>query len=244
MSHFASIRSFRRTIDVSDDGLLPPEGFRQRGPAVSGTRLLLIRHGESYANARGVAGGPRGDGGLTDLGRRQANALAERLAMSGELDEATALYTSTLPRAQQTSEILRSSLPSHLSLVVEHDLCELSVGEGDGLTWAEFAARFPAVNWDDNPTQRCAPGGESLIEFYERCRVIIAELCDRHPNSLIVAVAHGGVIEQALKMAQGLSAATRLGPRIEHCSMTEIEFRSKKHRVLRYNDLSPLPKRG
>ena len=45
----------------SEDRRLPPSGFRQRGPKPSGTRLMLIRHGESYANADGLAGGPIGD---------------------------------------------------------------------------------------------------------------------------------------------------------------------------------------
>ena len=99
---------------MSEEDRLPPEGFRQRGPRPSGTRLLMVRHGESRANADGVAGGPIGDGGLTDLGRRQARALAERLARSRELDGASALYTSTLPRAIETAEIVRASLPERM----------------------------------------------------------------------------------------------------------------------------------
>ena len=74
----------------SEDKRLPPAGFRQRGPKPTGTRLLLIRHGESYANADGLAGGPIGDGGLTPLGRRQAQALVDRLArhlVANEIDE-------------------------------------------------------------------------------------------------------------------------------------------------------------
>ncbi len=72
-------------IDDKDENRLPPEGFRQRGPAPRGTRLLLIRHGECVANAEGLAGGPIGDGGLTALGRRQAMALARRLEITKEL---------------------------------------------------------------------------------------------------------------------------------------------------------------
>ena len=113
---------------MSEETRLPPDGFRQRGPAPSGTRLLMIRHGESRANADGVAGGPLGDGGLTELGRRQARALAERLAMSRELDAASAFYTSTLPRAIETGEIVARSLPSSLVAVADESLCEIDVG--------------------------------------------------------------------------------------------------------------------
>ena len=226
---------------MSEDDKLPPSGFRQRGPAVTGTRLLLVRHGESYANARGVAGGPQGDGGLTPKGIRQAQALARRLAHSSELRETTAFYSSTLPRARQTAEILAPSLPATLSLESRDDLCEINVGEGDGLTWSEFVAKFGAIDWDENPDQLCAPGGESLLGFFSRCETALQSLVSQHPGELVVAVVHGGVIEQAMKVAQGHPASRRLRPRIENCSMTEIEFAENFTRILRYNDLAPLP---
>jgi probable phosphoglycerate mutase len=225
---------------VNEDALLPPDGFRQRGPLPTGTRLLLIRHGESRANAEGLAGGHKGDGGLTELGRRQSVALRDRLALSHELDAATALYTSTLPRAMETGDIVREALPKSLVPVTDESLCEISVGEGDGLTWSVFVERFGTPDWDSNPDQITAPGGESLLSFFERCRESFERLVARHPGELVVIVAHGGVIEQAMKIYQGLSGSVRLRPRIDNCSMTEIEFRDGRRRLLRYNDRAPL----
>jgi hypothetical protein len=43
-----------------------------------------------------------------------------------------------------------------------------------------------------------------------------------------------------MKLYQGLDGSVRLRPRIEHCSMTEIEFHEGALRLLRYNDLSPI----
>jgi len=226
---------------VSEEENLPPLGVRQRGPVATGTRLLFIRHGESHANANGLAGGQIGDGGLTELGRRQAQALRDRLASSGELASASALYCSTLPRAIQTSQILQAALPAHLTAVHDETLVELKVGVTDGLTWREVSERFPAPNWDEDPSQPCAPGGESLVEFHGRCVEAIERLIERHPGELVVIVSHGGVIEQAMKFYQGLPAGARMRPRIENCSMTEIEFRGSLRRLLRFNDLAPLP---
>ena len=225
----------------SEDQRLPPAGFRQRGPKPTGTRLLLIRHGESYANADGLAGGPLGDGGLTPLGRRQAQALIERLTMSAELSGTTALYTSALPRALETGEMLRVALPADLVPVVDPTLNEIDVGEGDGLRWAEYVERYGAPNWDLEPDALTAPGGESLLGFHERCRAAIERLVARHPHELVVIVTHGGFIEQAMKIHQGLAPKVRLRPRIDNCSMTEIEFRDEGRRLLRYNDRAPLP---
>ena len=221
------------------DERLPPNGFRQRGDPPTGTRLVMIRHGECVANLEGLAGGPIGDGGLTELGRAQSRALARRLAITGELGAAAALYTSTLPRAIETAEILRPAI-GDLVPVPDEALCELKVGEADGLTWAEVEARFVLPNWDEDPDQRNVPGGESLVGFFERCVGAIERLVARHPRELVVLVVHGGFIEQALKHYQGLGAGVRLRPRIENCSMTEIEYNGPRTRLLRYNDLSPI----
>jgi len=225
---------------VSEDALLPPDGFRQRGPKPSGTRLLLIRHGESGANALGIAGGPLGDGGLTELGKAQAHALKDRLLMSKELNATSAFYSSTLPRAIQTAQIIASALPESLQHIQQENLCELSVGEGDGLTWAQFTEKYGTADWSKDPHALCAPGGESLMSFFYRAKGAIEELVERHPGELVVVVCHGGFIEQALKICYGMEGSERLGPRTENCSMTEIEFRVGSKRLLRYNDLAPL----
>ncbi|HVB51464.1 MAG TPA: histidine phosphatase family protein [Acidimicrobiales bacterium] len=225
---------------MSFDENLPPEGFRQRGLAPTETRLLLIRHGESYANLHGVAGGPRGDGGLTDAGRAQARALARRLAITRELASASALYTSTLPRAIETGAIVFPAINASLEPTADESLCELGVGEADGLTWTEIGRRYAAPNWDVDPSQTNVPGGESLLEFFQRCVEAIERLVARHPRELVVLVVHGGFIEQAMKLYQGFGGGVRMQPRIENCSMTEIEFASDYRRLLRYNDLSPI----
>ena len=226
---------------MNEEQLLPPVGFRQRGPVPTGSRLLMIRHGESRANADGVAGGPLGDGGLTARGKAQAITLAERLSASRELHGATAVYCSDLPRARETALIISSGLREGLELREEPGIAEISVGEGDGLPWPEFVARFGAVNWEEDPAALNAPGGESLVGFHARSVEAIEKLINRHPHEQIVLVTHGGFIEQALKYLWRVPAGERLMPRIENCSMTEIEFGVERNRLLRYNDLAPLP---
>lgn len=225
---------------MSFDERLPPEGFRQRGALPTGTRLLMIRHGESVANEKGLAGGPLGDGGLTERGRAQVHALAARLSRTGELAAASAFYTSTLPRAIETGAIVLPAIGAKLSAVAEESLGELGVGGADGLTWEQIGDRYEAPDWDADPSVRNVPGGESLIEFFDRCAGAIDRLVVRHPRELVVLVVHGGFIEQALKIYQGLGAGVRLRPRIEFCSMSEFEFDGERRRLLRYNDLSPI----
>src|SRR5580704_19507902 len=73
-------------------------------PAV--TRIILVRHGESVANA----GGKTADqitNPLTPLGRAQSRDFAQRLDC-----EPTLFITSSFVRAQQTAEPLRQRFPS------------------------------------------------------------------------------------------------------------------------------------
>ena len=69
------------------------------------TRLVLVRHGESMASVNRSIGGPRTCAGLSDLGRRQCERLAARLAETGELADVV-LYASHYPRAIETAELL------------------------------------------------------------------------------------------------------------------------------------------
>ena len=54
-------RSLRGRARVSGS-VEPPEGFRTRGSAPKGTRMVLIHHSKAYCNAKGMVGGPMGWG--------------------------------------------------------------------------------------------------------------------------------------------------------------------------------------
>ena len=74
-------------------------------------RLLLIRHGQTPANVRGLLATARPGPGLTKLGRRQAGSLAESMladAVAGE--QIAAIYVSPLTRTAQTAAPLAASL--------------------------------------------------------------------------------------------------------------------------------------
>jgi probable phosphoglycerate mutase len=219
-----------------------PKGFRSSGEEPTGTRIVLIRHGQATCNVLGRVGGPRGCTGLTDLGRTQATALRERLLATRELDDATALYSSILPRAIETLEVLLPGLPGHTP-TQDCGVCEMHAGEGDGLLWQELIDQFGYVDWDEDPHQPLAPGGESWVSMYHRVVAALQQLATAHPGERIVVVSHGGVIEHALKWATGRAPEERLRLRTEHCSMTEVEITEAGAALLRYNDRAPLPAR-
>lgn len=157
------------------------------------TRIVLVRHGESQAQERRIVGGHTGCTGLSDLGRRQVGALAERLAGTGELAGATALYASVMARSVQTAQILAPAL-GDLEIQQDCAFCESHPGaEADGLSWEEFDQRWPLpAEW--TPQTRRDPGSETFAEMRERIAGRLDQLIERHPGETVVVACHGGVV--------------------------------------------------
>jgi probable phosphoglycerate mutase len=229
----------------------PHEGvLRIVPPAEGASRIVLIRHGEAECNVNRIVGGRQGCSGLTDLGRRQVAALADRLYESGELREATTLYASVLPRALETAERLRPVVgpgPTALGPVRQRcDLCELHPGEADGMEWEDVVATFGLPDWDRDPSQPIAPGGESWSEFVRRASDAVRDVARAHPGELVVAAVHAGVIEATMISFLGVAPDVyrRGWLRIVHASMTEWEWVPGEDRwvLLRFNDAAGIPR--
>lgn len=210
------------------------------------TRLVLIRHGEAQSFVDGVVGGDRGCSGLSEHGRRQATALRDRFARTGELGEVVGLYASTLPRAIETAEIIAPSLGSP-AVQPERDLREFDPGEGDGLTWVEFESRFPFPEVRD-PFNARVPGGESWVGFGERVEGALQRIVAAHEGGTVVVACHGGVIEHAFHL-WGVSALEGLDLEITNTGITEFRWtepwpwhahRAPGWRLVRHNDAAHL----
>ncbi len=229
---------------MSQPGVTPPASVRTTAaPSTAATRVVLVRHGEAVCNVEGVVGGRHGCRGLTEAGIAQVAALAERLAATGELAGVTTLYSSVLPRALETAAILAPALDRWrdgppLEVVADCDLCELHPGEADGLIWEEFVDRYPAPDWDADPAQPFAPGGESWAGFVDRAVAAVARLADTHPGGLVVAACHAGVVEATVLRFLD-SARDRLRLPTAHASLTVWQRLDGQWTLRRYNDVTP-----
>lgn len=183
------------------------------------TRLVLIRHGEAQAYLDRIVAGEDNCTGLSEHGWRQAMALHDRFKEWGELGEVDALYASTVPRAIQTAEIIAPALGG-LDIAIERDLREYDAGEGHGLTWEEFEARYPLPEVRDRGFVR-APGGESWTAFGARVGAALARLAEQHAGGTVVVACHGGVIEHAFQL-WGLASLDGLRLHIENTGITEF----------------------
>jgi broad specificity phosphatase PhoE len=152
--------------------------------------VLLLRHGQTDANATGVLQGHQPTP-LNDLGLVQARRLAERVAR--HVPKVTGLISSDLRRAVQTTEAVSAACgfaPSYDSAWRERGFGEFEgrhVGERD--TWR-------AAHGDTDP-----PGAESVDAFRARVHAALLSLPHRFAGHHCVAVVtHGGPIGVVLRL--------------------------------------------
>jgi len=208
------------------------------------TRVVLVRHGEAQCHVDQIVGGVKGCTGLSDLGRRQAAALRDRLASSGELAGADVLYSSTLPRATETAELIAPALGG-LAVKQDEDLCELHPGQADGITWEDFRERYLWPGGRDTSFyQPMAPGAESWAVFSARVGSVLTRLASDHAGETVVIACHGGVIENSFRALGHLSLSPQYLLRIDNTSITEWErprgTQERRWTLVRFNDAAHL----
>ncbi|HEX4867267.1 MAG TPA: histidine phosphatase family protein, partial [Acidimicrobiales bacterium] len=119
-------------------------------------------------------GGQTGCTGLTDLGRRQAEALRDHLATSGRI-RADRLLVSVIPRAVETAQIIAPALGLEIA-GHECDLCEVHTGTADGMAWEEYELRHGSFDMEGEPDRVFAPEGDSWNSFHERVQHLLERL--------------------------------------------------------------------
>ncbi len=152
-------------------------------PAALAASLVLVRHGESVWVAEGRFQGRR-DPPLSELGRRQAELVARRLAdpaagaaLPIPAGTPVGVWHSPLSRAAETARLIAAALPGTAARPCD-DLTEIAQGEWEGLLHSEVSARWVSelAAWRRSPTTDHAPGGEPLLAAAERVRRALAEL--------------------------------------------------------------------
>ncbi|UYP17602.1 histidine phosphatase family protein [Rhodococcus sp. Z13] len=153
--------------------------------------LILLRHGQTEYNATQRMQGQL-DTDLSELGRRQAQAVAEAIARFDPL----AIVSSDLRRAYDTATAVgdRVGLP----VAIDTRLRETHLGEWQGLTHTEVDAVAPGARsaWRADATW-APPGGENRVDVARRSIAVVGELLDKYESwsdRPIVLVAHGGLI--------------------------------------------------
>jgi probable phosphoglycerate mutase len=191
--------------------------------------LILVRHGQSTANAAGLLVG-RTDAALTERGRDQARSLAEHL------EDVVAVVSSPLQRARETAAL---ALPG-LEVELEEAFIEQDYGRYDGLAMAEV----PEAEWRQFREVHGAAlgGGESLDDVDARVHARLSEWAEgsdsllADPRRHLVVVSHVSPIKSAVAWALGVPGSVAWRLRLDNATLTTIGVRGGGAFLAGYNE--------
>lgn len=162
---------------------------------VPGTRLILVRHGETEANVNQLWHGAL-DAPLTPRGEQQVAATAAYLARVHAQNPFHAFYVSPLPRARSTAAAITDAVG--LVPLVKENLREFDLGDWEGRSFRELQEQEDLWGrWAQDPTF-APPNGESPVSFMQRAVGALESLACKHPGARILVVTHGGFISSVL----------------------------------------------
>lgn len=213
--------------------------YRQRKFEVppGATDILLVRHGESRAatpdNPFPLVDG-QGDPELAPDGREQAIAVGERLRHL----PVSAVYVTKLRRTRETA----APLCGHLGVEprLDPDLHEIHLGDWEGGLFRIKAHENDPLIVKMREEQRwdVIPGGEPHEQIEERVSRGLRRIASSHPNELVVAVLHGGIIGHIIASASKASPFAFNG--CENGSVSRVVMVGGEMIVRGFNDVSHL----
>ena len=155
--------------------------------------VLLVRHGQTSLHKRKVLAGWTNDPGLDFVGQEQVQTLAEHLSEFFPQIHFDAIYTSPLPRAKQSAEILGAILS--IPLFVEDDLKDINIGNWAGQPLANVVNSGIGKRYFLDPVGVRLPGGEEIAEVLDRVIPVVEHIRKDFITGSAIVVSHLDVIK-------------------------------------------------
>lgn len=201
-------------------------------------RLYFVRHGQSEANVLHEISNRGQRHPLTDLGRQQAAALAERLRDAGIVR----LYSSPLLRATQTADILAQGWGIDYAVtdaLREFD-CGVAEGRADKEAWQLW--HWVVDEWFAGHWEARIEGGESFNDVRGRFVPFVDGLVERYgeDSGVIVLVGHGGLYMTIFALALGLVDSLWLETQsLGNTGIIEVEPRGGRLALVSWDGATP-----
>jgi broad specificity phosphatase PhoE len=186
--------------------------------------IVLVRHGQTAENARGLLLG-RQDPSLSEVGRRQTAALAR------VMPEDALVVSSPLRRARETAEAFGRPV------VVDERWIELDYGAIDGCR-PDQVDKDVWRRWRADPTFVPA-GGESLSALGTRVRSACDDLAAEAPRRDVVVVTHVSPIKAAIAWALDVGDDIAWRMFVRDGSIARIRVDRAGPVLLSFNEMPP-----
>lgn len=158
-------------------------------------RVVLLRHGETEGNVRGIVQG-QSDTPLTEKGISSTIIKAKKISHF----PFDAVFCSDLKRTVETLKLIQGEVEGLPVPVFTRGLREIDFG---GLTGREKKEIMPTILEHKESPEVPYPNGESGGQFIARVRRFFEMLMDRHVGGQVLLVTHFGVMETAARQFAG-----------------------------------------
>ena len=167
------------------------------------TRIIMIRHGQSLANAQSRFAG-HSDFDLTDLGRKQAECAADYLYDIGERPDV--IYSSDLLRAHNTAAPIAKKFG--LEINDTEGLREIFAGSWEAMRVEDIYATYPEAftTWRMDIARARCTDGESVAELYARIVKFVCELAEQNDGKTILLASHATPVRAIDCFSRGYGA--------------------------------------
>jgi probable phosphomutase (TIGR03848 family) len=211
----------------------PSDGQSPAPESTPLTTLVLLRHAVTEQTGPLLTGRNPGVD-LSDDGRKQAQALADRLA---DLPVA-AVYASPMERTAQTA----AAVAERLGLPVRelHGALEADYGEWTGGKLTELAKTELWKTVQHAPSRARFPGGESLAEMQARIVGSLEEVVREHAGEIVVVVSHADPIKAAIAHYTGVHLDLFQRIVVSPASVTAFQLSAHGAALVKCNDTGSL----
>jgi len=182
------------------------------------TKLFLVRHGRSTANAAGVLAGHQSGVALDERGREQAQAFAEKFPIS----DLKAIISSPLERCQQTASYLANRLDMKISTDERFTEMDFGIWQGQALKDLMNEPLWQTVQ--NQPSQMRFPEGETFQEVAVRAAAGVGHWNDLFESGSYAIFTHADVIKVLVAQMIGLPLDHFQKLAIDPCSVTVLEY--------------------
>jgi len=203
--------------------------------------IFVVTHPQATHHVEKIVGGWH-DSDLTDLGQRQAAAIAEELAR--RLDGApVGIVTSDLRRARRTAETISARIGGELR--IDPDLREKSYGDAEGRpeTWLQ-ERQIPLPDHGERLRHdEGIAGAETRMQLARRAYAAMHRLRASLFETQVV-VTHGGTATLLIAawIEMPIESAGRVQFRLSSGGITELSknVRNHSHMIVQLNDADHL----
>lgn len=194
-------------------------------------RVILVRHCVTAWNAEKRFQGMT-DMPLSNEGKRQAAALAQRLAQ----EKVHAAYSSDLRRSWETALVIAAcnGQPPR----PEPRLRELDFGAWEGLTPLDVQQRYPKAfaAWQADPTSTVPHNGEPISQLVARVDQVLYDTRRDHQHETVLLVAHGFTLQMLLCRALNVAPQGFRQYALAPASVSEVTLDRDGGKLVLLND--------